>query len=343
MVSITKSIFRTVLIGGLVLGGATLIVGPHRMTAGLAQVKHTAITWFDSNLDDPVVIREQLRRLEQEYPERIREMQRSVSEVEGHIAALKKDNEVSTRVIGLAREDLTTLASLVERARSVQNASFQYHNGVTSSVTPVLVQFDGRNITVEQAYERGEHLKKTAIAHHDRLAANSRDLALLESQRERLVKQLTEIKDEYANFQSEVWQIERQLAAKERNEQLIEWMQDREELFAESAERDRFDVSSLKQIRGRLDQEINETTAVLESMSSREAGEDLVKRAEKEIALEQYADSFNWDLDRELESRPMPALPVVITTEDVQKSSPNSVTVDEKPIARSGGASDVDG
>ena len=312
MVSITKGIFRTALIGGLVLGGATLIVGPQRMAAGISQVQHTAIAWFDSNLDDPVVIREQLRRLEQDYPVRIREVQRSVSEVESHIRGLQQDNDVSNRVIGLAREDLSTLAGLVERARTVQNASYR-----GPDASPVLVQFDGRNLTVDQAYERGEHLKKTAIAHHDRIAANQRDLALLESQRERLVKQLGELKDEYANFQNEVWQIERQLAAKERNEQLIDWMQEREELFAESSE-DRFDVSSLKQIKNRLDQEINETTAVLESMASREAGEDLVERAEQEIALEQYADTFNWDLDRELENRPMPALPVVITEDDLE-------------------------
>lgn len=300
MCCIGKSLFRTALIGGLVLGGSTLVLGPQRMMAGATQIRNTLVCWVDDNVDDPVIIRQQLQKLQAEYPAKIRDVRQSLSEVDGEIAALSRDNGVATKVITMAKTDLETLAGLVDQA-NVHLAS--------STNRPVVVKFQGRHLSVDQAYTTASRIKQTAENYHARLSANERDLTLLSTQRQRLADQLSKLENEYSNFQAHLWQIERQINAIERNEELIEMMEEREVAITEN---DSWRIETLDGLSHRLAAIQQEHEAVLETLSARlldESYEDRVKGSE---ALTNGVDStFEWDLAPQA-SRTFPQTTIVI-------------------------------
>ncbi len=57
MSCVTRCIFRWGLISTLALGGATLLIGPERVTAGLAHVRAKAQSVVDGAMDNPVALR----------------------------------------------------------------------------------------------------------------------------------------------------------------------------------------------------------------------------------------------------------------------------------------------
>lgn len=295
MASIVKTLFRTALIGGLAVGTMTLIVGPHRMAAGVTQVRYHLVTWFDKNVDDPIIIRQQLKKLQAQYPERIREVRKSVAEVDCDIASLTRETEVAAKVVSMAETDLRTLAGLVDQAQ-VQLAAD------TSYGREVLVKFQGRNLTVDQAYARANRIKQAAVMYNDRKTHADRELTLLETQRKRLVDQLAKLESEYTGFQAQVWQIERQIASIERGEHLIKIMEDREAVIGNN---DKFNINSLEQISARLNSVRAEHEAILESIEARNTDEDYYDVANGRVILENQGNPFDWSLDSEY---PAPAV-----------------------------------
>ena len=75
MSCITRGILRWGLIAGLGLAGLTLLVGPQRVGAGLAQLRVKAQNVVDQVVDDPVALRRQLENLADQYPDRIHVIQ----------------------------------------------------------------------------------------------------------------------------------------------------------------------------------------------------------------------------------------------------------------------------
>lgn len=281
---IGRTIFRTALIGGLAVGGLTLLVGPHRVMAGAAQIQHRFITWFDSNVEDPVVIRYQLKQLQKEYPEKIRETIRNLAEIDAEIGAVQRDRDVAEKMIATSQGDLASLRSLVDKAGYVQQASY--------GDRPVLVRFQGQHLSVEQAYAKAGTIQQTMLNYSERLAVNDRDLQLLLGQRDRMASQLEDLQNEYSTFQAKVAQIERHIASIERNESITKSLEERETMLAEN---DRWNVTNLDQIVNRLAAVQTEQQAVLEALSQRAVERDYEKEVLGKIALENLkADPFNF-------------------------------------------------
>ncbi len=97
----TRCIFRWGLISTLALGGATLLIGPERVAAGLAHVRATAQSVVDRATDNPAVLRRQLLALAEEYPHRIAAVRGEIAEVNHQIAQFDRDTEVAARVVGM--------------------------------------------------------------------------------------------------------------------------------------------------------------------------------------------------------------------------------------------------
>ncbi|MFG0330931.1 MAG: hypothetical protein ACF8PN_13665 [Phycisphaerales bacterium] len=301
MVGMTKTLFRTALIGGIAVGGLTLLVGPDRMAAGATQARHFVCSWFDDNVQDPVVMRQQLRKLQEQYPKQIRELRGSIAEVDAEITALERDSEIAGKVVGMTKKDLALLGGLVDEAK--------VHLAADTG-REVLVQFQGRNLSVNQAYDAAKRIRQTAVNYADRLAANERDLELLRTQRHRLSEQLGKLENEYSNFQNQVWQIERQIAAIERNENLIEMLEDREDVLAEQ---DRWQVKTLDQLSGQLARVQEEHEAILETLMNGSMQENYEDRAIGEALLQDSDDNpFEWTIEIEPQVRNFPQPPVII-------------------------------
>lgn len=300
---IGKTLFRTALIGTLAVGGLTLIVGPQRMATGAAQVRYTLVSWFDNNVEDPVVIRQQLKKLQEQYPERIRELRKALTAVDGDIAATQREIEVASKVVTMAKADLGTLGGLVDQAQVTLAAD--------TGGRDVLVKFQGRHLTVEQAYARANRIKQAAVNYQDRQAQGEHELTLLQNQRKRLNDQLAKLESEYSAFQAQVWQIERQLAAIERDKELIKMMEDREEVLDKNG---RFQINSLDQLNARLESVRNEHAAILQSFNEQMTEDDYVSVAKGRIVLEGMNDPFDWSDIEETAPAPddFPQAPIVI-------------------------------
>lgn len=323
MVSITKTVFRTALIGGLAVGGLTLVVGPQRMVNGYTQVQHSVIVWFDDNMDDPILLRQQLKHLQQEYPNRLRKITRSLAEVDGQIVTISYQREVSHNAVNIAKDDLAFLKGLVSTA----NAHYAVNSGTPQAV---LIRFQGSNLTVDQAYGRASKIKASAMNNQDKFAHFDRELEVLNSFRDRLATQKEKLDKEYSTFQTQIWQIERQIDQIERNEDLIELI---EECDGRVADNDKFKARNLGELSNRLSALQKEHMAMLDALENRVSSDSYVQRAEDAMRqVNSFEDVFTIEdyVAPQFDRGAFPTMPLIIDENTVRQQQQ---TVNEDTIA----------
>jgi len=164
MACFTRCIIRWGLIGGLALGGATLLVGPERVATGFAQVRTHAQGMVDEFVDNPLAIRRQLEQLAEQYPDRIAEVQGEIAEVSHQINMIDHDVEVAQRVVAMTTDDLRDLKTLVAQAEAKQ----------TSTARTVAFRFEGVRMNIEQAYNEAGRINHVRTTYGDRLAHDSK-------------------------------------------------------------------------------------------------------------------------------------------------------------------------
>ncbi len=239
--SFTRSIIRWGLISGLALGGLTLLIGPHKVAAGLHQIRAQVQMVVDRAVDEPAALRHQLERMADQYPDRIATVRGELAEVEHQLAQFNRDSEISNRVVAMTTEDLTELKTLVVR---VQNVSNPGDRG--------FVRFKGVRFDVPQAYTEAHRINDVRINYQDRAASNVQQISILSEQKRRLTEICDRLESEYSTFQMQMWQLDRQIDAIERNERLIEMT---EQLQATLDSYDRWgEIGNLKQLQGKLAQ-----------------------------------------------------------------------------------------
>ncbi len=239
--SFTRSIIRWGLISGLALGGLTLLIGPHKVAAGLHQIRANVQMVVDRALDEPAALRRQLEQMADQYPDRIATVRGELAEVEHQLAQFDRDSEISTRVVAMTTKDLTELKTLVVRAESDPN---------NTAVRAVFVRFKGIRFDVPQAYTEAKRINSVRLNYQDRAASNVQQISMLAEQKARLIEICDRLEDEYATFTTQMWQLDSQIDAIERNERLIEMTKD---LQATLDNYDRWgEIGNLKQLEGKL-------------------------------------------------------------------------------------------
>ena len=273
MAGICKKIIRTAVIGSLVtgaaVGGTVLIAGPQRSAAIFDQVHETVVEKIDENINDPVALRAQLRDLASEYPERIKELRGDLAELQEQIRQLNREKKISERVVDLAKRDLNALAPSVASS---------------GEGTLVSVNSNGRYATVEN--NRARHIRQTQAVYSSRAAEAAHDLVYLTQQEGRMVELLEQIEGEFANFQGQVWQLERQVDAIARNDRLIDLMADRQKTLDELS---RFEVISLDQMVSRLAEMRSRQEAELEMLATDRRRTDYESLARMDLVDEEEA------------------------------------------------------
>ncbi|MGP1345157.1 MAG: hypothetical protein ACTS3F_00630 [Phycisphaerales bacterium] len=236
-----KGIVRLGVIGGLATGAVVVAAqASPRFAALLGQTKARIIGVIDSQIDDPVALRAQLRDLERQYPARITEVRGELSQVDRQIAALKQDKLVAAGVVELVTADLGELKGLLDQAEAAR----------TNAPTRIIsVRFDGNVVPLDQAYAEGTRLRATLAAYATRVQDAERDIAFLTEQRDRLTELATTLESEQVQFQSQIWQLDSQIEMIERNEKMIELVEDRARRLDEL---DRFEASSLNHLTERM-------------------------------------------------------------------------------------------
>lgn len=271
MTCITRCILRWGLIGGLALGGVTLLVGPERVAAGFGQLRTKAQAMVDGKISDPAALRQQLSKLSEEYPSRIAEVRGELAEVQHQLDQYDRDMEIAQRVIAMTTDDLRQLKTLVQRAESEQEAKAR----------PVSIRFDGVRYNVDQALTEARRINNVRQTYRDRLAQDEQQLKFLQEQQSRLGAILEQLESEYATFQAQLWQLDRQIDAIERNDRLIE-LTEKQQATLEEYER-YGTVGNLKQLEGKLAQLRAVQDAQLETLEGRGVHRDYEGRARYDI------------------------------------------------------------
>ncbi|MFG0326506.1 MAG: hypothetical protein ACF8SC_04460 [Phycisphaerales bacterium JB037] len=270
MCGIVRSAVRFGVITVLVGGAAVAIAGPDRIKALIHQARHDINHHLDSQVDDAVALRTKLRNLEQRLPQRIAEVRGDFGQATDQIAQLERELAISQRVVELANADLAQLGDLLARAEGV---------GRTDG-SIVRVRFDEQVLSTRQASAKAASIAKLRDVHQARTEDISHDLSFLRDQQQRLGTLLADLEAEQADLQTQIWQIDRQVDAIERNERLIDTMEKRERAIEKHQ---RYQSESLDEYRQQLDSIRARQEAKLERLAGDRASRDYENRARAQI------------------------------------------------------------
>ena len=254
MAGLIKTVVRVGVVTAVIATASVVIAGPRRAEAMLDQARNGIMTVIDENIDDPVALRAQLRELESEYPKRIAAVRSDLAELSEQIRQLNREQAVAERVVALADSDLQALEPLL--ADSEKNRA--EHAGYVN------VTFANKRMSLDQAYTRANQITQTRIAYANRAADAQHDLGYLGQQATRLEELLMSLETERAQFQAQIWQLERQVDAIARNDRLIDLMEDRKRTIDECT---RYEVASIDQLHGRLAEVRSRQEAELEYLA----------------------------------------------------------------------------
>ncbi|MCL4221772.1 MAG: hypothetical protein KJZ65_10445 [Phycisphaerales bacterium] len=269
--SLTKGIVRFGIIGALALGTGVVVAewaSPGSVHAIAGQARGAINRTIDRNIDDPVALRAQIRDLEAQYPGKIADVRSDLVDVQQQIAQLQHEKAVSEKVVALTQADLSVLSGGIEEARAVQSAN----QGMI-----VKISFQSRSLGLNDAFARRDQIDQTRSFHASRVAELEKDLGYLSQQEEQLATLLTRLETERAEFQAQLFQLDAQVDAIDRNERLISMMKDRQATIEQHT---RYQAHSLDQLHRRLASIRAKQQAQLESITTTAQARDYEAEAQ---------------------------------------------------------------
>lgn len=240
--ALSKCIVRYAVIAGLVGGTAALVAGPDRLSALFSQAQGNINAAIDSQIDDPIALRQQMKSLAGEYPERIADVKADLAELRQQTGQLQREREVSERVVSLAEADFEQIKGLIERGETALAQS-------EGHAQTVRVVFNNEPLDLKDAYARAGRIQQVHGAYATRVADIDRDMGYLQQQEQRLTALLGQLETEHTEFQTQMWALDRQVDQISRNDRLIELMEKRQTTIEDNS---RYSASSLDQIAGRF-------------------------------------------------------------------------------------------
>ncbi len=279
MPSISRSLLRWGIIGGLALGGLTILIGPDRVGAAFDQLRSKARQATDGFVDDPVALRRQLSSLAEQYPTRIGQVRGEMAEIENQMRQLAHDTDVAKRVVSMAGDDLNRLRVAV--------AAGELPSG------QLITLRESQRGSIDATKDEARRINNVRLSYQDRYAGNKQQLQFLGQQKERLDKILQRLETEYSDFQSKMAILDRQIDSIERNERLIDMTKEQQSMLADY---DKFgEVGNLGQLESKLAELRTVQEAQLEALSKAGVPSDYEQRAKAEIADEKWEkdDPFN--------------------------------------------------
>ena len=302
-----KNIVRYGVLTALVAGTAAVVVGPDTFGALLRQMRDDVREVAAKQVRDPVALRAQIRSLAEEYPNRIAEVRGDLAELREQVRQLNREQEVSQRVVSLANEDLSQMQGMLAQAEAAQ-ASNPGH--------VVRVVFAQESIDLKDAYTKAQRVQQVQEAYNNRGAEIDRDLGYLAQQEQRLVGLLDQLETENAQFQAQMWQLDRQIDSIQRNERLITMMEKRQNRLEEHSS---MRAHSLDQIASRFADVRAKQEARLEALSTSGTVNNYEDRAKVQIDAEKSLRPIMPQAARQTQFRPAV---IEIRPEDLSRPLP---------------------
>ena len=263
-----KTIVRGVVITALAGGVLVAVAGPHRVGAMVHQTRANFVSVIDENIEDPIMLRAQIKNLEAQYPQKIAEVRSDLTEVQTQIAQLDRELQVATKVVSLAAMDLETVSDQLTQARYTQESN---------PGAIVRVSLNNRAVDLDDAYAKRNQIQNTRDMYAARATDLSTDLGHLNDQEQQLSDLLERLESERSEFQAKLFQLDAQIDTIARNERLIDMMEDRQDTIDAHSN---FQANSLDQLNGRLSSIRTEQRARLEAIAGRDSDKNYVDEAE---------------------------------------------------------------
>lgn len=259
--------------GTLAAGTAVAVMGGPRAHALFDQTRAKINASIDSNISDPVALRQQLRELESQYPGRIAEVQGDLAELQSQISQLEREKKVSARVVELADADLGQMQTLITRAEEARS-----DNGYAL----VKVRFGDDSMNLDDAYNKANQISQLRSAYATKTADLDGNLTILRQQEARLAEILAQLEGERAEFQAQLWQLDRQVDAIARNDRMIEMLEKRQAAFDKY---DRYgEVASPDHVQGQIAKILAKQESRLNTLASTANQNDYERKAKSEVA-----------------------------------------------------------
>ena len=274
--AICKTLIRAGVLTAVVGGVAVAVAGPDSVRACFHQARSNLRKVIDSNVSDPVALRAQLRDLEAQYPKKIDDVRGDLAELEVQIAQLTRDQAVSKKVVEMTGSDLESMQSVISRAEEAKTQS-------PTQLVRVRFDHNDRPVSLDGAYGKATRLSQFKEVHSARIGEIDRDMGYLTQQQSRLSSLLEQLEAERAEFQTQLWSLDRQVDAIARNDRMIDLMQKRQ---ASIEEHSRYRAASLEQVQGRFADIRAKQESKLENLS-------------KSAELKNYENAAKYMLDAE--------------------------------------------
>ncbi len=268
MAAVCKTVVRGVVITALAGGVLVAVAGPGRVHAMFDQARGNITQVIDSNIDDPILLRAQIKKLEAQYPQKIADVRSDLSEVRTQVSQLERELQVAHKVVALAAQDLKGVDSQLTQARVTQQAN---------PGAIVRISYNNKPVELEDAYTKRQRIEDTRDLYLSRAADLETDLGYLRDQEGQLSDLLARLETEHSEFQAKLFQLDAQIDTIARNDRLIGMMEDRQATIDEHS---RFRANSLEQLDSRLSTIRNEQRARLEAIANRDSDRDYVDEAE---------------------------------------------------------------
>jgi septal ring factor EnvC (AmiA/AmiB activator) len=240
--ALCKTMIRAGVLTAVVGGVAIAVAGPDSVRAYFHQARSNVRKAIDCHVSDPVALRAQLRDLEGQYPKKIDDVRGDLAELEVQIAQLQRDQAVSSKVVEMTDSDLGVMRDVLAKAEETRTQGL-------GQVVRVRFESNDRPVSIDEAYGKVTRLSQLKDVHGARMTEIDRDLGYLTQQRDRLSGLLEQLENERAEFQTQLWSLDRQVDAISRNDRMIDIMEKRSESIEEHS---RYRAASLDQVQGRL-------------------------------------------------------------------------------------------
>ncbi len=278
---------RVGVIGALGVGAAFLVAEaaqPGSARAIVKQAGHNVSNAINSNIDDPVALRQQLRDLEGQYPKKIEAVRGDLVDLQAQLSQFERELAVAERVVALADQDLGEMQHLLAKAEDAR-----------STHRIVRVRFDNESMDMSEAYAKAERIRQLRDSYATRAGEIERDMGFLMEQESHFGELLKTLETEQAQFQNQLWQLDQQIDAVARNERLLEILEKRQRTLDEMSP---FSAESLDQVTSRIAKIKAEQEAQMESLTRKKVETDYETRAQIQVDAESEAEiTFEAELD----------------------------------------------
>ncbi len=215
-------------IGALGLAGLIAVVGLTRVKTAWWSVRDHLRSNVDELVDTRIALQHEVRKLQEEYPERIADLRCQLKEIDRDLAACNDDVNLCQEVVALCESDITVL-----------NAKLEVADADADGLGSDMVEFRSERLGRAEALSRAGRIAETAASYRVRLKDLTSEQSILRDERSRLRAELAGMESEFREFQAEVGTIAREIDSLKRKEKLVKVAERRQketdDIFADRA------------------------------------------------------------------------------------------------------------